>query len=138
MYKRLVGALLTAILAGCATQPLSDAEATAVQAQAILAADLTTPQAGRQPVTIKRDSGASAGACSTRVFVNGRPAADIRASEKVIVYLPPGDHMFGARANGICAGGMVETRISLRPGARQSLRVGYGSSGEFFIAPTAF
>jgi hypothetical protein len=138
MLRLILTAALVLAVAGCATQPVGNAEATLVGAANILDPGLVQPRAGSVPVTIKRDSGASAGACSTRIFVNGKPVADIRTSEKVIVYLPEGDNMFGARANGICAGGLVEARLTLRSGAAQALRVGYGSNGEFFLVPTAF
>lgn len=136
---RVLNALaVTALLAGCSTRPVIDAEATPVQPDKVLAVEMTRARPGTYPLTIKRDSGLAAGACSTRVFVNGAPVADIRPTEKVVVYLPAGEHMLAARANGICGGGLVETRVGLRAGVPQAVRVGYGTSGDFFIVPTAF
>jgi hypothetical protein len=96
------------------------------------------PAQGTGEVTIKRDSGFSGSACSSRIFVDGRPIADIRGSEKVVLYLPEGEHILSAWPNGICGGGMTEVKAVIKAGTQSSFRIGYGSNGDFSINPTAF
>jgi hypothetical protein len=130
-------ALTTAII-GCATTPVPNSEASLVSTGSVLNHRLLDARPGTSQVTIKRDSGFFGGGCSVRIFVNGEPLADIRTSEKVVIYLPEGDHMFGSRPNGICAGGTSEVKASVKPGIPLNLRVAYGSNGEFFMNVTAF
>lgn len=126
------------LLTACASQPVSNAEAVAVSAGSVLSPALLQQRPGTHAVTIKRDAGFMAGTCSSRIHVDGQPVADIQTSEKVVVYLPEGDHIFSARPNGICAGGVSEAKARVNAGVPLSLRAAYGSNGEFFLNVTAF
>jgi hypothetical protein len=126
------------LLAACATRPISNAEATLVPRKRILNTQFLHPLPNSALVTVKRDKGLGGSICSTRIFVNGRPIADIRVSEKVVLYLPEGNYILSAWPNGICGGGMSEVRISVKAGEHLNFRVGYGSNGDFSINPTAF
>ncbi len=77
-------------------------------------------------------------ACNSRVFVNGSPIADVATGEKVVFYLPEGEHMLAARAEGICIGGLVEAKAAVSRNKPSVFRISYGSSGEFALQPTAF
>ncbi|HEV6969041.1 MAG TPA: hypothetical protein VK305_26910, partial [Roseateles sp.] len=85
-----------ALVAGCATAPVTDAEASPVPVDRILDNSVLASRPGTGQVTVKRDSGLGGSACSTRVFVNAKPVADIRTSEKVVFHLPPGEYIFSA------------------------------------------
>lgn len=130
--------LVALALTGCATQPVSTAEAVPVPRDRILAPELLQQEYGRGAVIIKRDSGLGGSGCSARVFVNAKPAADLRPSERVILHLPAGDHILSAQPNGICGGGMVETRVRVTPTETATFRMGYGTAGDFTFTPTAF
>lgn len=134
MKTFIISTFFAILLNGCATTPVSNEEAVSVPVDAIY--QHQTANTGK--VTIKRDSGYSASLCSTRIFVNAQPIADIDTSEKVVIYLPAKDYIFSALANGICAGGLTEINGTVQAGKELTYRVGYGSSGEFSINPTAF
>jgi hypothetical protein len=131
-------ALTCFLMAGCATQPLSNVASKPVPAERILDWRFLKAQAGTGVVTVKRDAGAGGSACSTRVFINAKPVADIRTEEKVVLYLPANNYIIGAIANGICAGGLTEVQATVTPGSEATFRIGYGSNSEFFINATAF
>jgi len=129
---------LTLAISACATHPVSNAEATHVPNERLLSLQFLRPAAGTVEVTVKRDSGVFGAACSSRIFVNGTPVADLDTSEKVVLHLPEGEHILSAWPNGMCGGGMSEVNVVVRPGKQLNFRVGYGSSGDFAIHPTAF
>jgi hypothetical protein len=104
----------------------------------VLNAALLEKKEGFGQVIVKRDEGLSASACDTRVFANGTPVAEISPGEKVVFYLPEGEHMLAAMATGICIGGLVETKASVSRSRPAVFRISYGSSGKFSIQPTAF
>lgn len=136
MHLVLIPALL--MLTACATQPVSTMNADPVPQSRIISTQYTQKAPDKGTLLVKRDSGWNTSACSVRVFVSGAAVADVRTGEKVYIYLPPGDYNIGARANGICAGGLVETAVTIEQGQTDTLRISYGSSGEFKISPTSF
>jgi len=139
MNHKLTIILLTLmVLSGCATRPISNTKAIPTPMERILDTHYLQPGQGTGEVTVKRDSGFGGSACSSRIFVDGRPVADIRVSEKIVLYLPEGEHILSAWPNGICGGGMTEIKAVIKAGAQSSYRVGYGSNGHFSINPTAF
>jgi hypothetical protein len=109
-----------------------------VPADRLLAADLAKPVPGSGTLIVKRDSGLSNGACNFRLFIDGRPFADIGTSERVQIHAPAGEHIIGARANGICFAGNAEAMTTLAAGQTKTFRVGVGSGGEIRLQPTAF
>jgi hypothetical protein len=137
-YRTVGVALLAVIVSCCATRPVSDPETRPVPPDRIIDSRFLQASVGTGAITIKRDRGLGGSACSSRVFVDASPMADLRPSEKLVVYLPPGDHIISAWPNGICGGGMSEVRASVTSGAALTFRIGYGSNGDFFINPTAF
>lgn len=126
------------VVAGCATQPISNKEAVNIPSERILDSRYLQPSPEMGRVTVKRDSGIGGSACSSRIFVNAKPIADIRASEKVVLYLSSGEYIFSAWPNGMCGGGMSEVRSAVKAGDELNFRVGYGSNGDFTINATAF
>ena len=128
----------TFLIAGCATQPISNSEASPVPADQILTNRFSAQLPNTGEVVIKRDSGIGGSVCSSRIFVDGIPIANVAVSEKLVLYIPKGEHIFSARPNGICGGGLSEVKSSIGAGTVSTFRVGYGSNGDFFINPTAF
>lgn len=82
--------LLGVVLLGCATRPVSNSEAVHVSNAQVLDSTYLKPIPNSGVVTIKRDRGVGGSVCSSRVFVNAKPIADLNASEKVVIYLPVG------------------------------------------------
>ena len=137
MFTRCLFIALAVLITGCATRPISNAKAVDVPSDRIIDSTYLryVPNAGR--VTIKRDSGLLGIGCSSRIFVNAQPVADIHTSEKIVLYLPAGDYVFSAWPNDPCGGGMSEVRGTITSSSKLSFRVGYGSSGDFAIHATA-
>lgn len=127
-----------ALLSACATKPISTMDASPVPESRIINQQFLQKSSDKGTLLIKRDSGFNTGACSVRIFVNASPVADIRTSEKIYIFLKPGEYIIGAEANAICAGGLVETDVVIEKGKTDTLRISYGSSGEFKISPTSF
>lgn len=139
-HKTLVFSMfVTAVLTvGCATQPVPNAESRLVQEKDVLGKGWFVRKTNTYPVTIKRDSGWMGSACSTRIYVNGKPVADVSTSEKMVIYLREGEHIFSAKPNGICAGGVSELRANVKSDSPLNIRAAYGTNGEFFLNVTAF
>lgn len=125
-------------LSACATKPVSTMEASPVPESRIINSQYTQKSPDKGILLVKRDSGWNTGACSARIYVSGSAVADIRTSEKIYIYLSPGDYNVGAIANGICAGGLVEIQVTIEQGKTDTVRISYGSNGEFKISPTSF
>lgn len=127
-----------ALLTACATSPVPTSEAELVPASRVINGGMLQAAVGAVAITIKRDSGMNTGACATRVWINGAPVADVRTSEKLVVYLKPGNYMLGAETNAPCAGRLAELEMIVGPNRPTTYRMGYGSSGEFALSPSAF
>lgn len=129
---------LTALLSACATQPVSNSQARAVPPSSILSAQLLSPGPGTGKLIVKRDSGLMGAACSIRIYVDGEPVVDLGTAEKFEFYLPTGDHVLGARPNGICGGGASEAGVVIAENRTKVYRVSSGQSGDIRIQPSAF
>jgi hypothetical protein len=125
-------------VAGCATSPVSTNEAAPVPPERIISDVFLATKPNTGEVIIKRDTGFGGSACSSRVFVDGSPVADLRTGEKVTLYLPLGDHIIGAEPNGICGGGLSEVSVTVKKESASVFRIRYGSNGDYDIQPTAF
>lgn len=128
---------LAAALSACSTTPATTG-VTPVPADRLLAAAKAAPVPGGGSIRVTRDSGLMGAACSTRVWIDGEPVADLRPSERVVVHVPSGERIVSAQPNAICAGGLVEVQANVRSGRESRFRVGAGHNGEVILAPTAF
>lgn len=137
MTTRILIVALVATLSGCASQPISNAESRHIPAEQRLNASLFLLAPGSAEVTIKRDDSFSI-PCSTKIFIDGGPVANVYKTEKAVVFLSPGDHIISARTNGICGTGTAEIRASFKSGEKSNFRITYSMNGEVGIAPTAF
>jgi len=133
----LIGLLaVTLLLCGCATAPISTSKAHAVPPERVLSSAYLTQRPGTCLVIVKRDTGILGSPCSSRVFVDSHPVAELATGEKVSLYLIPGEHIIGADSKA-CAGGLPEASIFARPDRPAALRIRYGTNGDFSIQPTA-
>ncbi len=105
--------LLLALTAGCATTPTPTDEAPEVPQSRMLSTNFCEPKSKTAEVTVKRDVGVMGGVCTSRVFADAVPVADLDTGERVIMYLPYGEHIISAQPNGICGGGLSEVSVTL-------------------------
>jgi hypothetical protein len=138
MQKTLLAGVLLLAISGCATEPMTTSVGALVPANRIFVAELAKPATGKASVVVKRDTGFMGGGCEFRLFVDGKPFADIGYGEKVQIHLQPGEHILGARSNGICMAGDAESATVLVAGQTRMYRIGIGSGGELRLQPTAF
>lgn len=137
-YPFLLACSFAIAIAGCATSPSPDAFVSVVPAERTFPAASARPTEGGGSIAVKRDAGLMGSACSARVWIDGQPVADLRQSERITVHVDAGEHIVSAQPNGICAGGLVEGQAAVKPGRTARFRIGYGTNGDFLIAPTAF
>ncbi len=127
----LVAALL---LSGCATQVIPTSQAREVGAGAIIAKPLPD---GSETVIVKRGASFAGGACSDRVFADGKPIADLRPGEKVTFKLPAGRHIIGVAKQGICPGQLREISVEMAGGQTRTFFVDVSVHAEFVFQETA-
>ena len=124
---------------GCATQPVTVDQALAVPPSRILAAQWLVQAPYTGSLVIKRDSGFMGSACKVRVFVDAMPVADLAPSEKVELFVAPGEHIVGAAATGMfCGGGASEAAVMITLERQRILRIASGQSGDLYLQPSAF
>jgi hypothetical protein len=138
MIVRFSAVAFALVISGCATRPMSNAESNPVPSSRIIDARYLSNSPNTGIVTVKRDGGLGGSACTSRVFVNAKPIADLDPAEKVVLYLPENEYVLSAWPNGICGGGMSEVRANVKIGSELNFRIGYGSNGDFTINATAF
>ncbi len=63
---------------------------------------------------------------------------DLDTSEKFEFYLPAGDHVLGAKPNGICGGGTSGVEVVIAENRTKVYRVSIGQGGDIHIQPSAF
>ena len=129
--------LLTSVIAGCATSPISSHEAALVPPDSQFLYQQRTAETAQ--VLVKRDTGVRGSMCTVRVFLDGDLAAYLNPGEKVIFHVPGETVIIGADSGeGICGlGGLVETSVPLNPGNQLQFRVGYNENTAIGLYPTA-
>lgn len=135
--RYLCALFIVAMLGGCANTPISDAEATMVPAERVIEKSMLISQPGTGKVTVKRERDFGGSACANRVFVDAKPIADLRTGEKVVVFLPPGDYVFGA-SPGFCGGSLIEVSGTVRADRPIAFRIGVGATSGYYFNATAF
>lgn len=130
--------LVGSTLVGCATQPVSTLAAIPVPPLRVLNSVLVQKAPDTGEVIIKRDAGFTGSACAKRVFADAKPVADLRAGEKVMIYLPEGEHIISAMSNSPCGGGLMEVKVNVKPDGSYVYRIGTQSNMGDGIYPTAF
>lgn len=121
------------VAAGCSTTPISNS-----QAKTTPAMKWGSPIAGYATLVVKRDSGFMGAACKAAVYVSGEQVGSLGTSDKVTVYLPPGEYIIGARNGSLCGGAVSEASVVLTEKDHKNYRVAIGDAGAIHIQPTAF
>ncbi|PNG65014.1 hypothetical protein CRN61_17750 [Vibrio vulnificus] len=136
MKNALTITILSILLTGCASTPVSNRDAK--PSSKVISDEFSKKIAGYASLIVKRDSGFSGSACSSRIYLNGVAVVDLDTGEYYKAYLQPGDYVISAKPNGVCGGGLYETTIRASENQSLTYRIGYGSNGDYFIVPTAF
>lgn len=132
--KLTVAAIAAIIVAGCATQPTPDNETRQVPRERVFNTQLLADDASAGVVTVKRDSGFMGGGATLELFVDAKPAAELRRAELVVLHLPPGPHILSVAGGGNTA----ETQAIVSSGTLLHYRIGISAMGDRSIQPTAF
>lgn len=133
-FRRRILALAALCLTGCATSPVSTAEAEKVSASDQFA----TPFRNSALITVTRDSGFGGSACSSTVLMDGHEAGSLRTGQGLFLYVGAGEHIVGVRTPGICGGGTSEASVTVNAGDEKGFRTGRDSAGGVFLTRTAF
>ncbi|NIK62623.1 hypothetical protein [Xanthomonas cannabis] len=140
--KKIAILAAAALLAACATKPVSDSTAIPVPAERAYLYQAAAPDGGMLVVT--RDAGFQGSACDVGVLIDGKEAARLRPGERVTFNLPAGEVILGARpvGSGLCGAAQDrvrrETELIVKPGVVRKYRFGIGASGEPMVAPTTY
>lgn len=125
-------------LSACSNTPVPTSQAKEVSGSKLLTTEFSQKNEASGTVIVKRDSGKMGSLCTLRIFVDGKPLANLESEEKVTAYLNPGRHIISADPRGACTGGMSEQIADLASSETQIFRASFGSSGDFILSPTAF
>ncbi|EAB4417356.1 hypothetical protein D7B12_18160 [Salmonella enterica] len=120
------------LLSGCSTTAVNPQTASKVETK------IYQDKNGTVPVTIVRDSGIISARCPMTVFINGRIIADLMPSEKVEVFLKPGNAMIGLAqlGPGICTGpGRNERDYQIIEGQPRYIRASMDDGGNLDTKP---
>jgi hypothetical protein len=130
---RLIQIAFALFLAACSTTPVSTSSANAVAA-----AKWSERKDGYGTLIVKRDTGFMGAACKASVYVDGERIASLGPGDKVTVYLPPGEHITGAKNGGVCGGAVSEAQLTLAANQQRTYRIAILDAGGIAIQPTAF
>jgi len=131
--KLIVGALVVALLAGCATSPVPSDKADPVPNSRLFSNQ--KPGAGDALLIVTRDTGFVGGGCNTTVSIDGRKSAEIAAGETAKFFIPAGDHIISASS---CGSGLKEREANIKAGSTKRFRISIDSSMSMDLSPTTF
>jgi hypothetical protein len=141
--KILAGLLLTLVLAGCNSVPVSLNNATPAPAGRILAFQ-TPPRGPSGTIVVTRDKGFNGSPCYYALFINGMLAARLATSETATFYMPPGDLLLRSgrdpEGRGLCGtfkNEWTERETILKDGEKKYFRLSIDSNGKTDIERTA-
>ncbi|MHC8354257.1 hypothetical protein ACYZTL_03205 [Pseudomonas sp. LB3P81] len=132
-------AVLCVTLVGCSTTAVPVDVAVAAPSERVMLYQKNGPDMGR--LVLVRDSGMLGSGCFASLFVDGERAARLDTKEKVVFYLPAGEHLLGAalEGKGLCAAnaGKRERDFVIKANQSKSFRVFTSQSGDLDILPTS-
>lgn len=104
--------LATALLTGCANQPIEFSKAQPIPEQRLYAYQ------SENDATLKvtRDSGFIGAALRTDFYIDGVLAASFRPGESAVFGIPAGSRIIGAKAAAGRAGMLTERELNAKPG----------------------
>ena len=122
-------------LVGCTSKSGSNQQAKLAPQKQILAPQLLVKKRDSGAVVIKRDGSFTGNSCLSRVYINGKPVADLDTSQEVIVYPSPGEYVISTLPKDFCAGSMSAQSAEVDAGSTLTFRIGYATDGDFGIYP---
>lgn len=134
--------LAVAALCGCATSPVSAADTEPVPSERMLEPKYLQESPDTGTLSVKRDAGFLGKGCSVRLAIDEQPVADFRASERLVLHLPAGEHLLtvAIKHSGLCglgnAGGVAEARTVVTGSTAVAYRIAIGSGGDLALYPT--
>jgi hypothetical protein len=131
--KLIVGALVAALLAGCATSPTPSSDADPVPSSRLFGYQKSGT--GDAVLIVTRDKGFVGSACNTSVSIDGKKSAEIGPGETARFFIPAGDHIFGASS---CGSGLKEREASIKAGSTKKFRISIDSAMSLDLSPTTF
>jgi hypothetical protein len=84
-------------------------------------------------IIITRDTSLFGAGSAMTVSVDGKPAADVRNGERVMLYVPAGEHIFSAKMMG---NPRKDVEVIVKPGVTRYYRLTMHSSGVTDFDPT--
>ena len=126
-------------LTACSNQPVETSKAKEVPPKQIFDHSFTKFKPDTVLTIVKRDTGTKGGFCTATVAVDGKDIAEVGMSEKVSLYLAPGEHIIGARLSSafpFCGGETAEVTANVRKEA--VYRFGVNAGANFYINKTAW
>ncbi|EOH0514147.1 hypothetical protein ACNPDE_002149 [Vibrio fluvialis] len=128
------------VMAGCGTSPTSISDAKLVPVDRVLNKNILNKDSTKNvEIIVSRDSGGFVGQGNYyRVYIDGRPVADLARGEYFIAYLSQGRHILSVKSVGFFNDVMKEIEVNAFDGDKLKFRLGADHSGDYFIYPTAF
>jgi hypothetical protein len=127
---------------GCALVPGAgvDGKPRDVPPARILSDQWLQPRANTTPLTVRREgSGGGHRSCGDELSVDGAEVAVLEPGDRIVLYLPFGDHLLSTRAamnpsvrnlTALCMGNTTEAVVRTEPGTPQLYRLLQDPSGE--------
>ncbi|OYQ41070.1 hypothetical protein CHU94_08140 [Rhodoferax sp. TH121] len=134
IYK-LAAIAATVALTACATTAISTDKAKA--AKVVFMQNLLVERPSTGKMTIKRDIGLAGAACTTRIFLDAKPLAELDPGEVFVIYVPAGEYILGAATSGLCGGGDAESQAVVRVNESKTYRVSLDQGMSVRIGVTA-
>jgi len=133
--------LVGGVLAGCSTEPVAFAKAKVVKRDNLREAytKYSEPKEGTARVVVVRDSGMLGSGGRVLLSVDGEPVAELWGGERIELFLPPNNYIFGVQGKigSISAGPLTEVAGTIKPNRTNAFRISatYGDSA-FKFQPT--
>lgn len=131
--RMLIAGLALAMLAGCATSPITAEQADPVPRSRLFA--FQTPSSGQAILMVTRDEGFTGSGCNTTISIDGRRAAEIGSGETAKFYVAPGERMLSASS---CGSGLKERETTIQAGSTKRFRISIDSAMSLDLSPTAY
>jgi len=135
--KTMLIVAVTVGLIGCTSKSESNQQAKIAPQKQILDPQLLVKKRDSGAVVIKRDGSFTGNTCLSRVYINGKPIADLDTSQEVIVYPSPGEYVISSLPKDFCVGGMSAQSADVDAGSTLTFRIGYATDGDFGIYPSS-
>lgn len=116
------------IISGCASTPTSLGASNFVPQQRILAgySQFADPTSESVMITVVRDTGFSGSALSALLSIDAIYVAKMRASERLVLHVEPGNHIFGVVSTPNAGAPIIEQSHDMKPVEDYFFRISTG------------